>query len=119
MIIQPTFWEALHLGDYNPPIISIVGAGGKTSLLYRLGEEAIATNRSALLSGTTLFTLPKKEIASQQVIEQNNENLLNILTKVMLIEPMKKHLLIKIILNVMVMVITSVKFVYEIIANLL
>ena len=66
MIIQPTFWEALHLGDYSPPIISIVGAGGKTSLLYRLGEEAIATNRSALLSGTTLFTLPKKEIASQR-----------------------------------------------------
>ena len=81
MIIQPTFWEALHLGDYNPPIISIVGAGGKTSLLYRLGEEAIATNRSALLSGTTLFTLQKKEIASQQLIAQNNENLLNLLTK--------------------------------------
>jgi len=81
MIRQSTFWNALHLDSYNPPIISIVGAGGKTSLLYRLGEEAISMNRSALLSGTTLFTLPKKEILNQQIIEQTNKNLLERLTK--------------------------------------
>tara|TARA_B100000700_G_scaffold331537_1_gene465334 strand:- start:10675 stop:11442 length:768 start_codon:yes stop_codon:yes gene_type:complete len=81
MIKQTALWKALHLDDYNPPIIAIVGAGGKTSLLYRLGEEAIAMNHSALLSGTTLFTLPKKEIQNQKTLEETNENLLNILTK--------------------------------------
>lgn len=53
-------WEALDLdasvGLPGIPVVAIVGGGGKTALLYRLGREARALGRRAVLSGTTRFT---------------------------------------------------------------
>ena len=56
MTTEPALWTALNLDAANPPVVAIVGGGGKTSLLYRLGEEAAALRRSAILAGTTRFT---------------------------------------------------------------
>ena len=56
MTIEPALWRALNLDEVNPPVVAIVGGGGKTSLLYRLGEEAAALGRPAILAGTTRFT---------------------------------------------------------------
>ena len=53
-----TSWDALELDEASPPVVAIVGGGGKTSLLFRLGREAHARGRSAVLTGTTRFTTP-------------------------------------------------------------
>jgi len=52
-------WHALGLGDPapgTPPVVAIVGGGGKTSLLYRLAREAAGMGRRAVITGTTRFT---------------------------------------------------------------
>ncbi|MBM3141253.1 MAG: hypothetical protein FJZ92_13875, partial [Chloroflexi bacterium] len=51
-----TLWEALALDVVERPIVAIVGGGGKTALLYRLGREAQARGVAAVLAGTTRFT---------------------------------------------------------------
>lgn len=51
-------WDALDLAGAAPPVVAIVGGGGKTSLLYALGREAAARGLRAVLSGTTRFTHP-------------------------------------------------------------
>lgn len=51
-----TLWSALALDAVRVPVVTIVGGGGKTSLLYRLGREAVAGGRRAVLGGTTRFT---------------------------------------------------------------
>jgi molybdenum cofactor cytidylyltransferase len=46
--------HALRLdGTDDKPVIALVGAGGKSSLLFRLGEELAAAGRPALLTATT------------------------------------------------------------------
>lgn len=49
-------WDALALDAVAMPVVAIVGGGGKTALLYRLGREAAAAGRHAVLAGTTRFT---------------------------------------------------------------
>jgi len=56
MSTEPALWRALDLDSAETPVVAIVGGGGKTSLLYRLGEEAVALGRAAILAGTTRFT---------------------------------------------------------------
>ncbi len=51
-----TLWAALDLDAVPVPVVTIVGGGGKTTLLYRLGAEAAAAGRRAVLAGTTRFT---------------------------------------------------------------
>jgi len=53
-----TFWEALDLDRATPPVVAIVGGGGKTSLLFRLAQNAHQLGYSTVLSGTTRFTTP-------------------------------------------------------------
>jgi probable selenium-dependent hydroxylase accessory protein YqeC len=53
---EPALWRALNLDEVNPPVVAIVGGGGKTALLYRLGSEAATLQRAAILTGTTRFT---------------------------------------------------------------
>jgi len=58
VIVAPTrAWDALDLDAVAMPVVAIVGGGGKTTLLYRLGHEAAAAGRHAVLGGTTRFTL--------------------------------------------------------------
>lgn len=49
-------WDALALDAVAMPVVAIVGGGGKTTLLYRLGREAAAAGRRVVLAGTTRFT---------------------------------------------------------------
>jgi probable selenium-dependent hydroxylase accessory protein YqeC len=50
-------WDALNLDAVGPPaVVTIVGGGGKTTLLYRLGREAEQRGLRAVLSGTARFT---------------------------------------------------------------
>jgi probable selenium-dependent hydroxylase accessory protein YqeC len=51
-------WSALDLDAARPPVVAIVGGGGKTSLLFALGREARSRGARAILSGTTRFTFP-------------------------------------------------------------
>lgn len=51
-----TFWDALELDKAAPPVVAIVGGGGKTSLLFRLAQNAHELGYSTVLSGTTRFT---------------------------------------------------------------
>ena len=59
--VTPTtgLWEALALDSADPPVVAIVGGGGKTSLLSQLGAEAAARGRCAVLAGTSRFTPPR------------------------------------------------------------
>lgn len=52
-------WAALLLDSDPCPVVAVVGAGGKTSLIYALGGEAAVLGRRAILTGTTRFTLPQ------------------------------------------------------------
>ncbi|MEE8421371.1 MAG: selenium cofactor biosynthesis protein YqeC [Dehalococcoidia bacterium] len=51
-------WDALDLDAERdaPRVVAIVGGGGKTALLYRLGRDAEARGLRAVLAGTTRFT---------------------------------------------------------------
>src|SRR5579883_139125 len=40
--------------------VSIVGGGGKTTLLYRLGHETVMAGGKAIVTGTTRFTAPER-----------------------------------------------------------
>lgn len=48
------------LGVSGPDLVSIVGAGGKTSLMYRLGRELASTGRRTLLTTTTKIMYPAR-----------------------------------------------------------
>lgn len=67
-------WRALALDAASPPVVAIVGGGGKTALLYRLGREAEARGLRAVLAGTTRFTpepagrMPRLESARESLL---------------------------------------------------
>lgn len=56
MTTPTTLWDALELDAAAPPVVALVGGGGKTSALFRLGREARERGRAAVLTGTTRFT---------------------------------------------------------------
>ena len=55
---EPHLWRALGLDlpGSRPPVVAIVGGGGKTSLLYRLGRDADALGLRAVVCGTVRYT---------------------------------------------------------------
>ena len=63
-------WRALALGAAQSPVVAIVGGGGKTSLLYRLGREAEARGLRAVLGGTTRFTRDPAGRMPQLIVER-------------------------------------------------
>ena len=72
MTTEPALWRALNLDAANPPVVAIVGGGGKTALLYRLGNEAADLGRSAILAGTTRFTPPPAPEHPPTIIETSD-----------------------------------------------
>jgi probable selenium-dependent hydroxylase accessory protein YqeC len=74
--IKPVLWRALNLDEANPPVVAIVGGGGKTALLYRLGNEAADLDRSAILAGTTRFTPPPAPEHPPTIIETSDDDAL-------------------------------------------
>jgi molybdenum cofactor cytidylyltransferase len=51
-----TLLDALLIGPRE--CVAIVGGGGKTTVMYRLADEAVAAGRTAVVGGTTRFTPP-------------------------------------------------------------
>lgn len=63
IISRMELWDALDLDAVSPPaVVTIVGGGGKTSLLYRLGREAERRGVRAVLSGTARFTPAPRDL---------------------------------------------------------
>ncbi len=55
--VRNSLCDSLGLGKYE--LVSIVGAGGKTSLMYRLASELAIKGSKALLSTTTRIMYPE------------------------------------------------------------
>ena len=70
-----TFWEALELDAASPPVVAIVGGGGKTSLLFRLGREARDRGLAAVLTGTTRFTTPASRTRGTTLLDAADKRL--------------------------------------------
>jgi probable selenium-dependent hydroxylase accessory protein YqeC len=49
-------WRALALHEVPRPVVAIVGAGGKTSLLFALAREVAGLGGRAVVTGSTRFT---------------------------------------------------------------
>jgi molybdenum cofactor cytidylyltransferase len=70
-------WEALGLGGVERPVVAIVGGGGKTALLYRLGWEAEQRGLTVVMAGTTRFTPPPPKTAlGASMVAGDHETLL-------------------------------------------
>ena len=54
-------WEALELEPERCPILCLVGAGGKTTAMYRLAEEAAARGLRVCATTTTRIWCPGDE----------------------------------------------------------
>ena len=69
-------WDALELdGHDGTPVVAVVGGGGKSSLMYRLGLEAVARHRTAVIGGTTRFTGPTPPFPPLPRIEVPDDSL--------------------------------------------
>ena len=55
------FWEALELEPERCPILCLAGAGGKTTAMYRLAEEAAARGLRVCVTTTTRIWCPGDE----------------------------------------------------------
>lgn len=52
-------WEALGLDEVGAKIISITGAGGKTSVMFRLAEELTGMGRRVIVTTSTHIAYPE------------------------------------------------------------
>lgn len=66
--------EALAMGTGD--VVAIVGGGGKTTILYRLGAETASAGGRAVLTGTTRFTPPEKGIQPALILAGDQAQLL-------------------------------------------
>lgn len=64
------------LGLREGGVISIVGAGGKTTLLFALAHEIAAAGETVLTTTTTKILLPTKEQSSQVIISAHPQEVL-------------------------------------------
>jgi len=67
--------QGLTLGKKG--VISLVGAGGKTSLMFRLAHELSASGETALTTTTTKFLRPTAEQSSHLVISDSPAEILS------------------------------------------
>lgn len=69
-----TLYQGLDLAGSG--VISIVGAGGKTSLMFRLAHELAAAGESVLTTTTTKIQHPSVKQSNHLVISDSPENVL-------------------------------------------
>jgi len=87
IISRMKLWDALDLDATGPPaVVTIVGGGGKTSLLYRLGREAGQRGVRAVLSGTARFT-PAPRSQMPPVVQLNESELVAAVERALAVEP--------------------------------
>jgi len=61
---------ALRLNEtHAKPVVALIGAGGKSTLLFRLGEELAAAGRQTLLTATTRLWTQQIDYAPFSVID--------------------------------------------------
>ncbi len=74
---RPLLWLALNLNAAasGPPVVAIVGGGGKTSLLYRLGRDADALGLLTVICGTTRYTRAPNPHATPPVLRDLEQRL--------------------------------------------
>lgn len=68
--------EALNIDIDARHLISMVGAGGKTTLLYRLSKELKQFNKKILLTTTTHIYIPPREVYDDLFISNDKNALL-------------------------------------------
>jgi probable selenium-dependent hydroxylase accessory protein YqeC len=67
--------ESLKL--HGGGVVSIVGAGGKTSLMFRIAHELSQSGESVLTTTTTKIFKPSKKQSSQLVVSQSLDEILS------------------------------------------
>lgn len=72
---QSLLLEALKLDMNKKQVISFVGGGGKTSLIYRLGEELSKLGKKVIVTTTTHMFMPEKNV----VLTGKKEDIVNLL----------------------------------------
>ena len=60
----------------NGGVVSIVGAGGKTSLMFRLAKELSEQGDSVLTTTTTRMLMPKHEQSSHVILSDSLDNII-------------------------------------------
>ena len=70
---------SLHqgLGLKNKGVISLVGAGGKTSLMFRLARELSSTGASVLTTTTTKILYPTTDQSAHLLVSPSPDEILN------------------------------------------
>ena len=70
-----TLYRALGLEKSG--VVSIVGAGGKTSLMFSLAHEISALGQSVLTTTTTKIMMPRKDQSCHVILTQSIQSLLD------------------------------------------
>ncbi len=65
--------QALNINTDDRHVISIVGAGGKTTLLYRLSKELRNLGKRVILTTTTHIYIPSKDNYDSMLISEEYE----------------------------------------------
>ena len=68
-----TLYEALHIDLNICELISLVGAGGKTSIMFRLAQELKASGKKVLVTTTTNIAFSEALQADHLVIHSSKE----------------------------------------------
>lgn len=68
-----TLYEALNIDLNVPELISVVGAGGKTSTIFRLAQELSAFRKKVLVTTTTNIAFSETSKANHLVIDGSKD----------------------------------------------
>ena len=70
------FTEILDIDVNSKKVISVVGGGGKTSLIFRLTEELVSLGKTVIVTTTTHMAFePERSFAKDGEIKKVRENL--------------------------------------------
>lgn len=68
--------DVLQIDMEKTPVIAVVGGGGKTSLVFRLAQEAVEAGKKVIITTTTHMTFePERPFAENGKISQIKKNL--------------------------------------------
>lgn len=76
--------QALELKDGE--VVALVGAGGKTSIMFALARELVARGKKVIITTTTKIMAPKASESPSLIVMDNLEKVLKLL-----VEALQKH----------------------------
>jgi probable selenium-dependent hydroxylase accessory protein YqeC len=68
-----TLYEALNIDPNIPELISLVGAGGKTSTMFRLAQEFKALGKKVLVTTTTNIAFSETSKADRLILDSSKD----------------------------------------------